>query len=273
MTRIGPASGEDDETAHAEHVARWLRHYDGRDIGAHTGRDGDPGVRVDFLYDSTSEPVALEITSICDGPVFALGAQLIRLEREVDLLARDEHLGSWMLGVRTGTRIADLRPLLPEFLRRRAKDGDDPTRYSVEDAPPDLPPDDLRLLVRLLEGGLGSALRTGGGHGVSIFPPVSMATIESGFSTLLRHAIADNAVKLGETRPRETHLLVELGIRVSNDPTHTPPPRLPPAIDVLWVYLGYWNAKFDYRVWRSSRHDPRWQLLDDPVGRPPIWHP
>jgi hypothetical protein len=53
-----------------------------------------------------------------------------------------------------------------------------------------------------------------------------------GFTSLLEGAIAQNAAKLGEARPRETHLAV-LVFRwdLSDDPTETPPPTLPEEVD------------------------------------------
>lgn len=48
--------------------------------------------------------MALEITRITDAVVAALGNELLKLEKNLDRVARTEHLGGWMLGFRLGTR-------------------------------------------------------------------------------------------------------------------------------------------------------------------------
>lgn len=271
ITGWGP-SNEEAEEQHADHVRDWIRELDGRGVGPHTARDGDDGVRVDFLFDNAEPPVALEITSITDSSVEALNSELQKLEADLDKIARDEQLGMWMLGLRVGSRIKDIRPALKAFLHLPAHSG--AALYSAYEAPPDLPHEVLEGLVKLLQLGLVSALRVDErGHGVSVFPPVGEVQSERGFATLLRFAIADNVEKLKEVRPRETHLFVTVGLSVSVDPAVTPPPALPDEVDVLWVYLGYWNAKADYRLWRTRRGDPRWQLLYHPMGQQPKFHP
>ncbi len=70
--------------------------------------------------------------------------------------------------------------------------------------------------------------------------------MQRGFGTLLRHAVEDNTDKLAEARPRETHLAVWVARSgISGDPSLTPPPRLPEAVDVLWVILGYCPGQMD----------------------------
>ena len=265
-------SKEETEEQHADHVRGWIRELDGREVGLHTGRDGDDGVRVDFLFDHAQPPVALEITSITDSSVQALNSELKTLEGDLDKIDRDEQLGMWIVGLRVGTRIRDIRPNLTAFMRLPAHSG--AALYSAHKAPPDLPPEVLASLVKLFQLGLVSALRLDErGHGVSLLPPVSEGRSERGFATLLRFAIVDNVEKLKEVRPRETHLFVTVGLTVSVDPAVTPPPPLPEGVDVLWVYLGYWNAKDEYRLWRTRRDDPRWHMLYHPMGQQPQFYP
>lgn len=253
------------------HLRGLLRHYDRRSLGGPTARDGDGTTRVDFVFgDADPAPgVALEITSITDGPVIALGRELERLEVELDRVAVDEELGFWSLGVRVGSAVRVLRPMLLDLLRSQKGRSDVMAQYSAADAPDDLAVDDLALLARVLEAGFYNGMRSSEGHGVSMFPPVSSSNSDGGFGTLLRHAVADNAVKLGEARPAETHLYVDIGLSVANDPRRTPAPTLPPEVDVLWVNLGYWNSKYDYRTWRVRGGDARWELLDHPLGQGP----
>lgn len=130
--------------------------------------------------------------------------------------------------------------------------------------------DELRLLNELFELGLVSAQWIGSvGNEVHVFPPVSDSSYERGFQTLLRHAIAANAAKLGEARPRETHLVVIVDRSdLSAEPSLTPPLRLPEEIDTLWVLLGYFNAKYTYRLWRTGAESQQWDLLMHPLGEP-----
>jgi hypothetical protein len=86
--------------------------------------------------------------------------------------------------------------------------------------------------------------------------------------------VDENADKLREAKPREAHLVVTLDRSdVSADPARTPPPELLEGISVLWVMLGYYNAKWTYRVWRTMAGDRRWHLLGHPLGEPPVVYP
>src|SRR6266487_2679868 len=86
--------------------------------------------------------------------------------------------------------------------------------------------------------------------------------------------MAANGANHREARPRETHLVVTLDRSdLSPDPVRTPAPELPDGIDVLWVLLGYFNAKWTYRLWRTTASDRRWHLLRHPLGKPPPVRP
>jgi hypothetical protein len=68
---------------------------------------------------------------------------------------------------------------------------------------------------------------------------------EIALTPLLEMAISENQDKLGEARPRETHLAIWVTRSdVSADPAKTSPPELPDEIDSLWVLLNYLDAKF-----------------------------
>lgn len=144
---------------------------------------------------------------------------------------------------------------------------------TAAEAPPHLRQETLAQLVELFQLGLVSALLMDRGNGVSIFPPLTSSAETGRFGTLLRFAMGDNVAKLREaklreTRPRETHLFVAVGLPVWSDPARTTPPPLPEGLDTLWVYLGYWNAKYDHRLWRTTRVQPDWELLEHPLGEP-----
>ena len=83
MTRLsGPTARQAEEQA-AEYVEEEVARYDGRNLGVRTRRDGSGGLRVDFTYDVATPPVAMEITALVKPDVKALGAELLKLEAEL----------------------------------------------------------------------------------------------------------------------------------------------------------------------------------------------
>ena len=266
-------SARDEEAVVAEHIERLYPQACGRDLGPRTRHDGKDGVRVDFTYDQVEPPAAMEVTSITAPLVRALNSDLVALEAYLaDLIAKDSLDGDWTLGIRVGSNTNKLRPRLVELIRRE-NGTTAPARYSASEAPSDASDETLHLLVEMLELGFVSALRlpSVGSGMVTVFPPIGHDGPNSpGFGTLLRDAIACNRVKLGDCRPRETHLVVTLDRPdVSASPLDTPVPQLPSEVDVLWIVLGYYNAKWTYRVWQATRAQDGWLLLDHPVGEAP----
>jgi len=260
------------EEQHLAHFRHWMQEVNGRVLGPWTGRDGDPDIRVDFQFDQEEPGLALEITTITDSASKALQNKLGKLEAELDRLAREEKLGSWEVGIRVGTLLGPVRDVLIDFLRSQA-DSTIPACYWAGEAPAGATHETLKDLVDLLQLGVFRIDRIDGDDGVAVWPPISDRSDVSGFGTILRFAVSDNAAKLGETRPRETHLLVHVDLPVSADPSQTPPPPLPEEVDVLWVHLGYWNSKYDYRVWRTTRELGGWQRLAHPMGEQPSGPP
>jgi hypothetical protein len=262
VTRVpGPTAREAEEQV-AEYIEEELARHDGRDLGVRTRRDGSGGLRVDFTYDVAAPPVAMEITALVEPDVRALGAELLKFEAELREIVSAEHLGSWLLGVRVGANVRRLsQPLVALLRRHRGRSG--VALFTANEAPEDLTDGDLRLLVELFDLGMASAMRSDEGDELSIFPPIgNVQGSDNGFGTLLRTAMAANADKLREARPRETHLVVALDRSdLSPDPVRTPAPELPDGVDVLWVLLGYFNAKWTYRLWRTTAGDRRWHLL------------
>jgi hypothetical protein len=279
MTRLsGPTAREAEEQV-AEVIEEEVARSDRRDLGPRTRRDGSGGLRVDFTYDAAVSPVAMEITALVEPDVSALATALRKIEAELREIVCSEDLGAWLLGVHVGANVRDLRQPLVDLLRRY-RDREGFALFHPGEAPEDLTDGDRRLLAELFDLGLASAIRSDEGNELSIFPPVGNPPIgnvmegDDGFDTLLRRAMAENVDKLREARPRETHLVVTLGRSdVSANPTRTPAPGLLEGIDALWVLLGYYNAKWTYRVWRTLAGDRRWHLLQHPLGEPPAVYP
>ncbi len=273
VTRLpGPTAREEEEQV-AEYIEDEIARCDGRNLGTRTRRDGDAGLRVDFTYDSATPPVAMEITALVQPAVRALGAELLKLEARLQQVVRTESLGGWMLGIREGTNVREIEGRLIELLRRhRGRRG--VVVYSADNPPGDLTGDDLVLVSELSGMGVVTAMYSDQDNELSIFPPISDMTGTDGFGALIDGAMAANVDKLREARPRETHLVVtldrsDLGV----DPASTPAPALLDGIDFFWVVLGYFNAKWTYRLWRTRAGDRHWLLLRHPLGNAPIIHP
>jgi hypothetical protein len=271
VTRLsGPTAREAEEQV-AEYIEEQVALDDRRGLGARTRRDGNGGLRVDFTYDTAVPPVAMEITALVQPDIRALGAELLKLEAELREIVCSENLGAWMVGVRVGANVRRLRQPLVDLLRRhRGRSG--VALFRAGEAPEDLTDSDLRLLTELFDLGLHSALRSDEGNEVSVSSPIGNGTErDDGFGTLLQSAMAANVDKLREARPREAHLVVTLDRSdLSADPASTPAPDLLEGIDVLWVLLGYDNAKWTHRLWRTMAGDRRWHLLRHPLGEPPV---
>jgi hypothetical protein len=78
----GPAAREAEEQV-AKYIEEQVALYDQRDLGTRTRRDGNGGLRVDFTYDAAMPPVAMEITSLLEPALRALGTALQKLEAEL----------------------------------------------------------------------------------------------------------------------------------------------------------------------------------------------
>lgn len=279
VTRLsGPPDSESDEVEEqvAECIEEQVAQNDRRDLGVRQRRDAQDGsgLRVDFTYDAAAPPVAMEITALVEPDVRALDAALLKLEAELRAIVRSDGLGAWLVGIRVGANLRHLRRPLVALLRgHRGRSG--VALYRAGEVPEALTDDDVRLLTELFDLGMVSAMRSDQGNELCISPPISNVTKrDDGFSSLLQRAMADNVDKLRKARPRETHLVVTLDRSdLSADPAHTPAPDLLEGIDVLWVVLGYYNAKWTYRVWRTTRGDHRWHLLLHPLGKSPVVHP
>ncbi|MEQ8717154.1 MAG: hypothetical protein RIE08_06050 [Acidimicrobiales bacterium] len=268
----GPSARETEEQV-AGYIELTLEHVDGRLLGPRTRCDAatPDALRVDFTYESTDQPVALEVTSLTLPAAAAFAAELRKFGSALDEKARRNAFEGWHIGIRQGSDLAALGRPLEDFLRSQSS-RDAPALFSTREAPTDLDATSLSLLSDALDLGLELALRFDQ-PGITVEPPISQTGTVGGFHVPLRAALNENAEKLREARPRETHLVVWPGRSVSADPSQTPPPRLPDSVDVLWVMLDYYDAKCTYRLWRTAQSDSRWELLHHPLGEPRQFHP
>lgn len=100
--------------------------YDGRDLGRRRRRDAHDGdVRVDFTYDATDRPTAIEIWRPVEQHVAALGSELLKLEGQLREIAQADELGTWMIAVRVDTERRAIKGPLLELMRdQRSRAGD-----------------------------------------------------------------------------------------------------------------------------------------------------
>lgn len=245
----------EDQTAHR--FERVLED-EGVSLGEGCRRDGI-GLRVDFVYDDAQPPVALEVTRIVDTKHQQVSTFLTRMGETLNTLAEAENLGFWSIVLKEGWKDKALGPAIAQFLRARRFDAPPLTlaapASNLDAAPlPDAP-------VQL---GLVAAAKHDGKHGIHVWPQVSDgAPGVSGFSDRLVWCVADNEAKLGEARPRETHLaiLVEDSQFVA-DPKLSLPPALEDTVDVLWVFLSdFLQPRNGHRIWRARRGMTQWELF------------
>ncbi len=263
------------EEEHAAYIRQALDHYDKRSIGEPKRHDGLDGLAVDFTFAQSDPPIAMEVTAIVEDMTMAGGYQLRKLQERLDTVAREEQLGEWMFGIRTDARLKQIEPLLVRLMRE-AKERRELESFGLDRVPDNLDEPLAKLVGELLDQGMRAALHKSDDpdvHGVAapILPVGNW--LGGGFQDRLIACIHANAAKLREARPREGHLVVAIGMPgLSCDPCATPPPPLEDGVDVLWVILGYYNAKYDFRLWRTTAADPRWQLmchgLVDPSEQP-----
>ncbi len=88
------------EEQHAAYIRRALDRYDKRSIGEPKRHDGLDGLALDFTFDETDQPIAMEVTAIVEDMTMAGGNELRKLQARLDTIAREEQLGEWMFGVR-----------------------------------------------------------------------------------------------------------------------------------------------------------------------------
>ncbi len=225
-------------------VARWISSYSDRHLRRHLGDpvlndDGSAEGLFDVRFDDPEPPVALEVTSIVDPHFIATARIADPIADELSQIAIDEDLGRWYVEVVAGTRLRPIKMAILEAIKGHGG------------APP----------------GVVSIERAGNGE-----PEVVICTWSSdpqavpqplpGFSSELERAIEAKRAKLGRAEGYEHHLAVDLQAWRAQDPTETPPPCLPPEIDVLWVvHTSVIGSRLEPMAWWSSGEE--WSLSHD----------
>lgn len=206
-------------------------------------------LRVDFVYEeATPEPVALEVTSIPLGELRAAHRAGDRWSAQLDDTVKSERLGTWVVHFSAHSNIRDLSDEILEILRSQPRAG------TIRD-----PRDRFTLMRR--------ESQEDEQNGVYFMGVSTKAFSISGFSRDLLGATLSNAAKLGETRPRRTHLIVNVGLHKSLDPTKTlvppSPIQAPPlaAIDWIWITFHTDPKGFSDRewIWWAQPGDEEWK--------------
>jgi hypothetical protein len=238
------------------------RHHLARDWGKWCERDGrdGSGLRVDVTFEDCG--IALELTSLQDSVWLAANSAARKLERQLTTFARDRSLQGWVVAVSSTARLMDIAaaamPLMESGTEIR------PMRYSsrdLADAEANGELDEFLERHRDLHG-LGLSLLQRRPDSDSVFFMVAGAGFQIlGFTHLLAEALAVNAVKLREARPRETHLAVLVGRwDLSNAPSETAPPAFPDDVDVLWIVHPV-RGNPEALVWLAHRGDDNWRVF------------
>jgi hypothetical protein len=208
--------------------------------GPRTRKDVTDGtdLRVDFVYEA-AEPdrLALEVTTMPNASLRAAHSAGEKWTSEIDEIVRAEELGSWTVYYSADT---DIKGLVDEVLGTLRKLDSNPYRD----------PDRRFALVPTEDDG----------HGVIHAGVLGSVTHVIGFSEELLSVALDNAAKLKEARPRQTHLLVHPHLLWSRDPelTLVPPhsddlPALA-AIDWIWVVFSTSVQGMGERPWAWWAH-------------------
>ena len=238
--------------------------YLSRPLGSFEERNGldQSGLTVDGTYDEVDPPVALEITGLHREGEPELASAGVKLEAQLTQLAEDEALGDWLVVLQAGVRVREVLPELQERIREGksirteqygsaellAMSGDELSAF-------------LEVHRRLKALNIVDILKVADTPNRVRLMAFGSDPFIKGFSEALEGAIAANAVKLGQSRPRETHLAVLVhDAHASRFESETPPPALPAGIDYLWVIHMWPGADDRVPVWRLQRGESAWSV-------------
>jgi hypothetical protein len=242
----------------------------GQDWGLWCERDArdESGLRVDVTFEDRS--IALELTSLHDPEWRNASATARKMEARLTSFAQQSGLGGWVITARSDANLNDIEAPVKELMESGTEIT--PMGYSSHDLvhaeAQGERPDLLSRHHKLQELGLLRLVRRPGSEPVHLW--VIGAGFEiGGFTDLLDDAVASNAAKLGESRPRETHLAV-LVLRwdLSEAASETSVPVLPDEIDVVWV-VHPGRSGSEAQVWLGRRGDDGCRLTTSFMPRHP----
>ena len=198
-------------------IARWVSCYSEQHMGRYLGDpvlndDGSADGLFDVRFDDPEPPIALEVTSIVD-PHFIETARVAHsVADELTQLAVEEHLGRWYVEVVAGTRLSPIKQAILGAIKGNVAC-----------------PRGVKNIKQADDGEPEVVIVT------SLSDPQPIPQPLPGFAKELERAIKAKRAKLGRAEGYEHHLAVDLQAMRAQDPAKTPPPCLPPEIDVLWV--------------------------------------
>ena len=231
-----------------------------RDVGPRTRRNGEDssGILVDWTYDSTTPAVALEVTAIhLPGEPQVVAEVEKNLRPELERIARDEALGSWLVNIDVAARIKTLLPPVMSLMREGASFhvGD----YSSQDIEKARGKDLAKIHHDLEAIGLRDLVRREDGHG-----PIECVVSGGGpeivpFTGRLDQVVQENRAKLLALDGYDTHLaVVVFDFQVSKVPERTPPPNLD-GIGALWVIHSWQGPTGRPEAWMASQDSRDWK--------------
>ncbi len=237
-------------------------------LGPRSRRDGqdDSGIIVDFTFDESDPPLALEVTTVQDDSFLSARSQAQKLADRLTEAAEQEGLLPFMFSLNERTDMKTVFEPLLELMRSGEQIR--PMHYTSGDLKKweseGTLEDKLAKHQMLDSWGIGEAYPLP--HGKS----TTVATWGESFggwapATGLDDIVAANLTKLIAVGPSyEKHLAVGIGkYRVSQYVELTPIPHLPRALDRLWL-VHLWVGPIGRQIWSCAPGDSRWCVHSDP---------
>jgi hypothetical protein len=203
--------------------------------------------------------IALEITTIHGQPHAARSSHERKFAATLDGVAAGESLGSYVVAIGDDPDFRELRRAIPELMRRMTSLEVSLFRpgHSSWESIPRREAEKVRFYEehkRLKDLGLVEVQRSPSrANRVHIFR-VGVWTGGS-LARRLETEAAKNAMKLGESDPRESHLAIEL-VNVNLRASDLGAPGLPAHVDCMWVFGTKRFGATD--LWLYGRNRPTW---------------
>lgn len=231
------------------------------------------GLTVDFTYDGTARPLALEVTGPRDQQESHARTEARKAARKLTRKAEKEGWGAVSVGLYGHAHAMKLVGPIAEAIRSMIAHGRarlDIDRYDVDEymraRDSGVAEEFVRIHEVLRAAGLQMIHRLiSPSNRVSL--TVVWGAVGSGVIDALNKAINDNRVKLAKARGdsnRQTHLVIDaVGLRDSSALSlDARTPSLNHDVDMIWVVTDAEEVD-GYRVWSVRRGDPGWRLHED----------